>query len=87
MPSIQEDEIARQVIDVIASLCNRPPDTLELQASLFDDLGVDSIRFMELLAMLEEEFAFELDVEDLRPELFRTIRSVVHFAVRKAGRT
>ncbi len=80
-----EHEIEHKVLGTIASLCKRTPDALKLNDSLTNDLGVDSIQFLELLAVLEEIFSLELDVDDLRPELFRTIRSVIHFVEKRVG--
>jgi acyl carrier protein len=51
--------------------------------SLVDDLYVDSIKFLELLAVLEETFGFELGIDDLRPELFHTASAVVQFVQRR----
>jgi acyl carrier protein len=82
LPTI-EQKIDHKVITIIASLSKRAPESLEMNHSLVDDLGVDSIQFLELLAMLEEEFSFELEIDDLRPELFRSVSSVIHFIKRR----
>ncbi len=74
-----EQGIERKVIEIVAAVCKRPTETIQTGDSLMDDLGVDSIRFLEILAEVEESFGFDIDVDDLRPELFRTIRSVAHY--------
>jgi acyl carrier protein len=79
MTPITEQAIEKQVKEIIAEICKRAVETIQINDSLVDDLGVDSIRFLEMLAELEDKFMFEMDVDDLRPELFRTIRSVIHF--------
>ncbi|MNU09427.1 acyl carrier protein [compost metagenome] len=43
------------------------------------DLGLDSIQFMELLASLEDRFPIRLEVEDIRPELFVSVGTVLEF--------
>jgi len=49
------------------------------QSSLFDDLNFDSIKVIELLTKLEEEFEIELDDEDLDFQVFATIDSLTKF--------
>lgn len=41
---------------------------------------------LELLAVIEEEFSFDLGVDDIRPELFRTVRSIVYFVKERIKR-
>jgi len=49
------------------------------QSSLFDDLNFDSIKVIELLTKLEEEFEIELDDEDLDFQVFASIDSLTKF--------
>jgi acyl carrier protein len=79
MPSITEQEIEQKVIGIIAAISKRADVTIQINDSLVDDIGVDSIQFLEILAEIEDKFMFEMNVDDLRPELFRTIRSVIYF--------
>jgi acyl carrier protein len=79
MSSITVEQLEQKVIRILADLAKRAPEDLSPQDSLIDDLGIDSIQFLELFATLEEEFGFELEVNDLRPELFRSVRSVFEF--------
>lgn len=79
MTPVTEQAIEQQVIEIIAEICKRTVETIQINDSLVDDLGVDSIQFLEMLAELEDKFMFEMDADELRPELFRTIRSVIHF--------
>jgi acyl carrier protein len=78
MQIVSDQEIEHKVTAILASLCKRAHGDIQLNNSLVNDLGVDSIQFLELLAMLEEQFSFEMEVDDLRPELFRSVRSVIH---------
>lgn len=79
MSALIEQEIELNVKKIIALISKKTVEEIQIHDSLVEDLGVDSIQFLELLAMLEEEFRFELGVEDIRPELFRTVRSVIYF--------
>jgi acyl carrier protein len=83
MTPITEQTVERQIMDLLAEICKRGVETIRINDSLVDDLGIDSIRFLEMLAELEEKFQFEMDVDDLRPELFRSVRSVIQFVKRR----
>jgi acyl carrier protein len=57
------------------------PGTIELSASLIDDLDLDSIDLVDLAVSLEEERGIKLDEEDLKS--VRTVADAVD-AVRAA---
>ncbi|MGQ0838593.1 acyl carrier protein [Actinokineospora sp.] len=48
-------------------------------ARLFEDLGLDSTSAIELLMAIEDTTGLETDLDDLDPELFRTVGGVVSF--------
>ncbi|MGB8954280.1 MAG: acyl carrier protein [Tumebacillaceae bacterium] len=74
-----QQALHQQVVDILAVVSNRAPQDVAPDAKLIDDLGIDSIQFLELFAMLEEQFGFELGLDDLRPELLATVSTVVEF--------
>jgi len=74
-----EESTDQLILKVLAGITRRETNHIQLNDSLVDDLGLDSIQFLEMLAELEDKFHFELEVDDLRPELFRTVRAVIHF--------
>jgi acyl carrier protein len=73
------EHVSDKVVNILAVISKKHPEELADDAALIEDLGIDSIQFLEFFSMLEERFDIQLEVEDLRPELFRTVRSVVHF--------
>ena len=54
-------------------------EDITAQSSLFDDLSFDSIKMIELLTKLEQEFEIELDDEDLDFQVFATINTLTTF--------
>jgi acyl carrier protein len=50
--------------DVIARVCELEPDAISLHARL-RGYGIDSIRILDLMMSVEEEFAVELDAEQV----------------------
>lgn len=83
--STQHEDIFFKVRETIAAVANRLTSEVELDHALVDDLGIDSIQILELLAALEDTFGFELDVDDIRPESFRSVQAVLHFVERKVA--
>ncbi|QMV43955.1 acyl carrier protein [Cohnella cholangitidis] len=86
MLTLSDQEIELKVKEIIAAISSRDAASLQMGDVLADGLGVDSVRFLELLAVIEEEFRFDLGVDDIRPELFRTVRSVVYFVKERINR-
>ena len=52
-------------------------------ASLVDDLALDSIQMIGLITALENEFEIELEDEDLDLQHFSTINSLAEFVQQK----
>ncbi|MEK4006766.1 acyl carrier protein [Paenibacillus sp. FSL H3-0333] len=83
--SIEHEDILFKVRETIAAVAKRLTSEVELGHALVDDLGIDSIQILELLSALEDTFGFELDVDDIRPESFRSVQAVLHFVERKVA--
>jgi acyl carrier protein len=77
------ETVELEVVSILSKISKRPVAHIELTCTLVDDLYVDSIKFMELLVLLEETFSFELGIDDLRPELYHTVADVVRFVQRR----
>ncbi|MFK7696334.1 acyl carrier protein [Paenibacillus sp. HJGM_3] len=85
MSNTGTETIQEKTIALIAKLCKRSPERIGVHDSLADTLHIDSIQFLELLAMLEEGFGFEIDVDDLHPDQFRSVLSVIRFVEKKVA--
>ncbi|MEU7275895.1 acyl carrier protein [Streptomyces asiaticus] len=55
----------------------RPAADLSLGAHLRDDLGVDSLAFIELMVGFEQQFDLRLDEGDLLPSRYSTVGDVL----------
>ncbi len=60
------------------------PDDITMEASLTNDLGINSLELAELVLLCEEKFDLEIDEDDLR-ELI-TIGDVVHYLEDKVSK-
>ena len=58
---------------------------LEDDASLLDEGIIDSTGVLELIAFLEDEFAFQVQDEEMLPENLDSIANLTAFIQRKQG--
>jgi acyl carrier protein len=54
-------------------------------ASLTQDLGLDSSALLELVTGLEESFGFEVDVDDVTEENFRSVAAIARYVREREG--
>jgi acyl carrier protein len=66
-------------MELLSAISKLPREKITVDSRLTLDLGLDSIQFMELLASLEDRFPIRLEVEDIRPELFFSVGTVLEF--------
>lgn len=59
------------------------PENLEVDKSLIDEYGVDSVSLLELVVGLEEEFGIAVDDEDFNVEHFETVAALADFVRQK----
>ena len=78
-PVVAADETRAVLLDVIASKTGYPVEMLELAMRLDADLGIDSIKRVEILSALQEQLP---DVPAIKPEqigAFNTIQDILIF--------
>lgn len=59
------DEIAVRARVVVAAALDHPLERVALDASLIDDLGAESIDFLDIAFRLETEFAIEIPEDEI----------------------
>jgi acyl carrier protein len=75
---MDRNEVFASVSDIINNTLFEKR-TIQMQHNLVDDLGMDSIGFVELVTGLEEKFGVEIDDEEI--EEYKTIGQVVEFVM------
>ena len=60
------------------------PDDITLEASLGNDLGINSLELADLVLLCEEKFSIEIDDDDLRSLI--TVGDVVSYLENKVGK-
>jgi acyl carrier protein len=59
------NELERRVIEIVAGALDRPPDEVGLSASLIDDLGAESIDFLDIRYRVETAFRIKVADEEI----------------------
>lgn len=73
------ESVEEPIMELLSEISKLPREKMSVDSRLTLDLGLDSIQFMELLASLEDRFPIRLEVEDIRPELFFSVGTVLEF--------
>ncbi|MHB1306784.1 MAG: SDR family NAD(P)-dependent oxidoreductase [Limisphaerales bacterium] len=78
-PGIESTEVARAVLDVVAEKTGYPAEMLNLEMGLDSDLGIDSIKRVEIMAALRGRLP---EAREIKPEhlgTLQTLQQVVDF--------
>jgi len=59
-----DDEIRARAVQLLATILERDPATVQQAHSLRADLGMDSLSALEFLSSLSHEFDIDLEVEE-----------------------
>ena len=74
-------DVQQRVIKIISDVLNQNESTIRLDASLRDDLQVDSLHLMTLFIALEDEFQSSMPPEEVTG-IF-TVKDVIDFIDKK----
>lgn len=78
---MSDEELRRKVIEVLAEEFELDPEEMVPEATLYEDLGLDSLDAVDMVVVLEKSFKMKLtDEEALRS--IRTIDDLLQFLIR-----
>ena len=78
---MSDEELCRKVVDVLAKEFELNPEQMKPDATLYDDLGLDSLDAVDMVVVLEKTFKMKLtDEKALRS--IRTIDDLFQFLIR-----
>jgi acyl carrier protein len=72
---MREQDIASKVIDLIQISTGVEKSSITPEASLTDDLGLDSLDDIELIMAIEEEF--DIEITDEEAERIKTVQQTI----------
>ena len=78
-PTATGESAAAVLLEVVAEKTGYPADVLELDMQLDADLGIDSIKRVEILSALQDRLAGLPSIEPERLGSFRSLRAIVEF--------
>jgi acyl carrier protein len=76
---VERAEIVEHLRNSLAVVLDRPLPEFDAQTRILEDLGLDSMRFIELLMSLEDTIGLEVDPESLEPEVFQSAGSLADY--------
>ncbi len=71
------------IIQYINGVADEKGTKVDMDEDLFANGVLDSFGFLMLLSFLQDSFAIEFEEEDMKPENFMSIRSIVEFCERR----
>ena len=78
---ISDDELRQKIVEVLAEEFELDPQIMSPEATLYDDLGLDSLDAVDMVVVLEKSFGMKLtDEEALRS--IRTMDDLFQFIIR-----
>jgi acyl carrier protein len=80
-----ENDVQQRVLKVVAEVLNKKEDEIRLDASLRDDLHLDSLQQMTLFIVLEDEFKRMIPPEEVTG--LDTVKDVIAFIEKKTQET
>jgi acyl carrier protein len=80
-----QNDVQQRVLKVVAEVLNKKETEINLDASLRDDLHLDSLQQMTLFIVLEDEFKRTIPPEEVTG--LSTVRNVIEFIKKKAQET
>jgi acyl carrier protein len=80
-----DESIEARIIAGLAKIKKTKPETIQKQASLIEDLDIDSLDTLDLIFQLEEEFDIEIPQEHQLQ--FSTVQDVITYVQQRVGQT
>lgn len=79
MPPTESDEIRTALQNGLAEVLRKEVPELDDGMRLFGDLALDSTGVIELLMELEDSLGLQVEPDDLTPEAFETVGSLIGY--------
>jgi acyl carrier protein len=80
---MESAKLEERIITGLAKIKQKPPNEIQKQSRLVEDLEIDSLDTLDLIFQLEEEFNIEVPQEEQLP--FQTVQDVVTYVQRRTN--
>lgn len=78
---ISDDELSRKAIEVLAEEFELDQEQMTPEATLYDDLGLDSLDAVDMVVVLEKTFGMKL-TDEAALRSIRTVKDLLEFLIR-----
>jgi len=79
---MKNEKMVNEIMELLASISGTAKHEIRLDDHLRDDLGLDSLKSMELLSRISEEYDMDVDVEDVME--LETVQDIISFFERSS---
>lgn len=83
MITLNNTEITEKVIQTIRETATVKVDQIDERADLRTNYGIDSLTFVEVVGLLEQEFNIQFDTAMLMYDNFSTVEKIVQIVLQK----
>jgi len=81
---MNREQTVEHIRVALSVVLDREIPQLDADARLVADLGLDSTNVVELMLALEDSIGLEVDLDELEPEVFDTVATLVDFMTAEA---
>jgi len=78
MPQVDDLILEKELREIIAKIIEIDPDRITLEATFVNDLGMDSMMALEILAAMEKKYKIQVPEEKLGR--LRTLKDAINLA-------
>lgn len=87
MPVLDKQQVVKELRQVLVEelFVEVPEGEINLEAGLASDLGIDSVGFIELIAILEEKYSIKIESDEASRDNFHNLDVLSNFIIAKAA--
>ena len=78
---MENERLLQEIYNFIKDEMNNSHD-FDISTNIIEEKLVDSMSILALVNFLEEQFAVEIDLDEITPDNFSNVRSIAEFAGR-----
>ena len=84
--SVTPDQVSAVLVDLVSDKTGYPAEMLELDMSLDSDLGIDSIKRVEIFSALKDQLPAAKDIKAEHMQTLKTLRDISSFISSMSGK-
>lgn len=75
MPEVKDQNLEKELKEIISNIVEIEPEKITLEAKFVEDLGMDSMMALEILAAMEKKYKIQVPEEKLNK--LRTLKDAI----------